>query len=34
MYENILIYMNGENEDVRDTFAKIGKAERALLRAD
>ena len=26
--------MNGENEDVRDTFAKIGKAERALLRAD
>lgn len=25
--------MNGERKDVRDT-AKIGKAERALLRAD
>ena len=29
-----MIYMNGESEDVRDTFAKIGKAERALLRTD
>lgn len=30
----MLDYLNGESEEIKEAFAKIGEAERALLRAD